>query len=105
LFFGRLSGRRLGCGGLGRGLERGEEILYFTVDGKPAGLGLGENQLAVDDHVELAGFAGLDFGIFAEARMERRGQTGRARLVASSGAVENFGRHLGALRFSLTLYH
>jgi len=51
------------------GLPRGEEILDFAVDGKSAGGGLGKDQLAVDNHVELAGFARLDFGVFAEALM------------------------------------
>ena len=49
------------------GFERGEEILDLAVDRKAAGVGLGKNQLAVDDHVELTGFAGLDFGVLAEA--------------------------------------
>jgi len=70
LLLGRLSGRRLGSGCLGRRLERGEKILDFIVDGKPADLGLGEDQLAVNDHVELPAFASLDFSIFAEALME-----------------------------------
>jgi hypothetical protein len=95
LIFGRLSAGRFVRRSPGSGLQRGEEILDFAVDGKPSGVGLGKDQLAIDNHVELAGFAGLDFGVFAEALMERRGQTGRARFVASSGAVENFGCHLG----------
>jgi len=85
----------LGSGCFAAGIERGENILDFAVYRKAASRGLGEDHLAIDEHVELPSFAGLDFGVLAEALVDRGSQTGRARLVASSRAVEDFGGHPG----------
>jgi len=77
--------------------KRGESRLDFAIDRKPAGTALGENERAVDDHVELAGLPGGDLGVLAEAGFECAGQTGRARLIASTRAVENFCSHEGSV--------
>jgi hypothetical protein len=56
-------------------------------------LRLGVDQLAVDENVELAALPGLYLRVIAEPAFERGGQTGRARLIASSGAVKNLSSH------------
>jgi hypothetical protein len=61
--------------------------------GEAADLVFGEDLLAVDEDVELAGLADLGFSVFAEFGPDRGGQTDRARLVASSRAVKDFNSH------------
>lgn len=92
----RINGRRRRHAGLEVAFTRAkrfEVFLDLTVFGKAADLGLGEDQLAVGDHVELAGAARRDFDFFAEAGFERCSQTGRAGFVASNRTVENLRRH------------
>ncbi len=73
--------------------ELGEIVFDFAVIGEAAGLELREDQLPIRDYIELSGFARLDLDLLAEAGLERRGQTGRARLVASSRAVKDLSSH------------
>jgi hypothetical protein len=70
-----------------------ERLLDLAFDRKTSGLGFGENHAAIDDYVELAGLPGFYLCVFTEAGLERRGQTGRARFVASGSAVKNFRCH------------
>ena len=50
--------------------NRLEHRFHFPIDRKAASLRLGEDQAVVHEHIELAGFAGRDFGRFAEAPFE-----------------------------------
>jgi hypothetical protein len=63
-----------------------------------------EDQFAIEEHVELTALAGSDGGSLVEPGFQGVGQTGRAWLVASGSAVENFGSHgLSLVRMALRL--
>jgi hypothetical protein len=75
------------------GAQLFELVFDFLVFWKPTQGSLGENQPAVDDHIKLTALACLDLYVLVEPGLQDRGQTGRARLIASSAAIEDFGSH------------
>jgi hypothetical protein len=57
---------------------------------------LGEDQLAIDADVEDAIFAADELGLYSEALLQGRSQTGRARVVVSRYAPRNRDLHRSA---------
>ena len=70
-----------------------DDFLDFALDGKATSRSFGENHLAVDEHVELSGSAGLYLCFKAKACLKRIGQTVRAATIASRYAIKNQYRH------------
>jgi hypothetical protein len=70
-----------------------ETLLDFVVYREAANFTFGEDDVAINDDVELTCLARLYLDLLTEAGLERRGQTGRAWLVASNFAVKNLGCH------------
>jgi hypothetical protein len=65
--------------------RQGAEDLVLL--GEPPRLVLGEDQLAVHEHVELPGGAGLERAVEAKLLLDRRRETRSARFVVSDVAV------------------
>lgn len=80
------------------GLDQCEPALDFACFRETSGVVFGEQQYAVGDDIELAATALRDRDLLPAAGLQRRGQTGRAVLVASSPAVKNSGAHGISLR-------
>ena len=74
-------------------LQLFENRFYLAFLWEAVFLVLGEDEIAVDDHIELARRASFDRSLFVESFGQGRGQTDRAWFVPSNGAVENFGAH------------
>jgi hypothetical protein len=60
----------VGTGWTGARPECRDLIFDFAIDRETANFRLGKHELAVNDYVELACFAGLDLGFFTEALFE-----------------------------------
>jgi hypothetical protein len=72
----------------------GEKILDLVVDREASNFTFGKDYLAINDDVELTALTRFHLNLLTETGLERRGQTGRAWLVASNFAVENLGCHV-----------
>jgi hypothetical protein len=75
----------------------GEDLLDFVIHRESANFSFREDNFAVDNYIELSGLTRLYLDLLAEAGVERRGQTGRARFVASNLAIQNLGSHFHRL--------
>lgn len=71
----------------------GEALFDFAVEREAAGVSLGEDLPAVDDHVELTDTPRFDLDGFREAGFKRDRQTGGSGPIASGDAIKNFRRH------------
>jgi hypothetical protein len=72
-----------------------ERVEHFLVFGEASFVLFGENQLAVDDHVELTWLANGQFRLRVESFLNLGRETHGTRFVVSNVAIDDFDLHGG----------